>query len=305
MASRSPTRDVRGILLLDKPAGLSSNQALQRAKRLFQAAKAGHTGSLDPLATGMLPIGFGAATRVCSYLLDAPKRYAVTAELGVATDTADAQGTVIERRDGPPVEADALIRALAQLHGEIEQVPPMYSALKRSGVPLYRLARRGVEVPREARRVTIHSIELDDYRWPDVSFTVSCSKGTYVRTLVTDLAAALCTVGHVRALRRLAVEPFPEDGLRTLETLEAVVRDGGLAALDATLLPADSALPHWPKIVLDEARALRLVHGQSVAAEPGWPGGWACVYARSGELLALGEIGPDRKLSPRRVLAAE
>jgi tRNA pseudouridine55 synthase len=305
MVNKRPTRDVRGLLLLDKPRGMSSNGALQHAKRLFQAAKAGHTGSLDPLATGMLPICFGAATKLSGYLLDAPKTYAVTAELGAATNTGDAEGDIVQR-DAVPARDDAQVRtALAALEGEIEQVPPMHSALKRNGVPLYRLARRGVEVPRAARAVTVHSIRLDSYHWPELRFTVSCSKGTYVRTLVTDLAAALGTLGHVRELRRLSVATFREEQMRTFEALEALLREDGLAALDTALMPLDSALGDWPKIVLDADRAARLLHGESVTADSDSACGWTRVYVASGELIALGEVLPDGRLAPRRVFGPQ
>src|SRR5690606_28398173 len=240
-------RDVRGILLLDKPAGLTSNQALQRAKRLYRAAKAGHTGSLDPLATGMLPICFGSATKLAAYLLDAAKTYSVTARLGIATDTADADGRVIGGDEGVQPDEASVRRALESFVGEIEQIPPMYSALKRDGQRRYDLARRGIVVDREPRRARIHEIALDDYACRLLRFTVKCSKGTYVRTLVTDIAKALGTLAHVAALRRLAVEPFAGREMVTLERLEQLAADGP-AALDALLLPAESALSGWPKV---------------------------------------------------------
>ena len=288
-------------MLLDKPLGLTSNQALQRTKRLFQAAKAGHTGSLDPLATGMLPICFGAATKLCGYLLDARKTYAVIAHLGTATTTGDAEGEVLGRDSGPPPREAQVIAALAAFAGELEQVPPMYSALKRDGVPLYRWARRGVEVPRAARRITIYSNKLSFYEWPELRFTVSCSKGTYVRTLVTDLATALGTLGHVSGLRRLSVEPYAEEQLRTWEQLEDCLRGGGLDALDRELLPADSALSSWPRVVLAREPADRLMHGQSVLADPAWPCGRVRVYVEPSEFLAIGEVTAARELVPRRV----
>jgi tRNA pseudouridine55 synthase len=300
-ASRSRGRDVQGLLLLDKPRGFTSNQALQHLKRLFQASKAGHTGSLDPLATGMLPVCLGAATKVCGYLLDARKTYTVTAELGVATTTGDAEGDVVDQPSGTrPTEAD-VVAALAQFRGEREQIPPMHSALKRSGVPLYRLARRGIEVHREPRRINVYALDLVSYRWPELALRLICSKGTYVRTLVTDLAATLATVGHVRELRRLSVEPYAEEELRTFELLESRLAEGGLEALDRELKPVDSALPDWPRIMLDDERAERLLHGQSVAADPDWAGGRTRVYRRSLQFLALADVTADRQLIPRRV----
>jgi tRNA pseudouridine55 synthase len=298
---RSRARDVDGLVLLDKPRGVTSNRALQRVKRLFQAAKAGHTGSLDPLATGMLPICFGAATKLARYLLDAPKTYRVRAQLGVATDTGDAEGSIVEERAAPRPNEVEIAQALATFIGEIEQVPPMYSALKQGGVPLYRLARRGIEVPRKARKVAIHSIALEAYRWPDLELTVACSKGTYIRTLVTDIAATLGTVAHVAALRRLTLGPFSERELRTLEELEARAADGGLAALDAELLPLDSVLIAWPRVVLDPKLAERLMHGQAVPADPAWPRGTARVYAAPMQFVAIAEITPENEVVPKRV----
>jgi tRNA pseudouridine55 synthase len=294
-------RDVRGVLLLDKPRGVTSNRALQQAKRLFQAEKAGHTGSLDPLATGMLPICFGAATRIAGFLLDARKTYRVLAELGAATATGDADGVIVERRAAPVRTTEQVASAIAQLTGVIEQVPPMYSALKREGIPLYRLARRGVEVPRAPRRVTIHWLTLERLEWPAIELTVGCSKGTYIRTLVTDLAAALGTVGYVRELRRVGVEPFRSDAMWTFDALEAALRAGGQAALDAALAPIDAALPDWPRVVLDAAAADRLLHGQAVAVAHDTPTGWTLVYGPSGMLIALGEVMASQVLAPRRV----
>ncbi|HUQ50783.1 MAG TPA: tRNA pseudouridine(55) synthase TruB, partial [Gammaproteobacteria bacterium] len=265
-ATRSPSRDVFGLLLLDKPAGLSSNRALQRAKRLFGAAKAGHTGSLDPLATGMLPIFFGAATRLASHMLEASKTYRVTARLGIATATGDAEGATTEDRSQAPAPDAATLSAIAgRFVGELEQVPPMYSALKRDGVPLYRLARAGVEVERAPRRIVIDELVIERYRWPELDFRVRCSKGTYVRTLVEDLAKAAGTVGHVAALRRVAVDPFDGHALQTFEALEAAAM-GGSGALDALLLPADAALPGWPSASIEAAEVGRLTQGQAVQA---------------------------------------
>ena len=294
-------RDVRGILLLDKPRGLTSNRALQRVKRLYAAAKAGHTGSLDPLATGMLPICFGAATRLGGFLLDAQKTYRVTARFGVATDTADADGAATERRDDPQPDSPTVEAALARFSGEIAQVPPMYSALKHEGRRLYELARSGVVVDREPRRVTIFELRLERYRWPDAELYVRCSKGTYVRSLVVDLAAALGTVGHVAELRRIGVEPFGGEPMVTLDELDALAASGGTAALDALLLPPERALQGWPEVLLSGEAAERLAHGQTVAADPGWPHGRVKVFREPRELLAIGEITPDRRLAPHRV----
>jgi tRNA pseudouridine55 synthase len=294
-------RDVRGVLLLDKPRGITSNHALQRVKRLYDAAKAGHTGSLDPLATGMLPICFGVATRLGGFLLAARKSYRVTACLGIATDTADADGVVTDRREAPIPTESAVRAAVASFVGESMQVPPMYSALKRDGVPLYRLARRGVTVEREARPVTIDSVTFERYAWPELEFSLCCSKGTYVRTLVVDVAAALGTLGHVRALRRTAVDPFTAEQMRSLDVLEELAAKDDRDALDRLLLPADSALPDWPAVVLGPDAAERLSHGQAVAADPAWPRGHTRVYREPRDLLAIAEVTSDGRLVPERV----
>jgi tRNA pseudouridine55 synthase len=301
--ARPPSRDLFGLLLLDKPAGLSSNQALQRVRRLYQADKAGHGGSLDPLATGMLPIFFGAATRLAGHLLDARKVYRVTAKLGVATSTGDAEGEVTVDRSGeePPTRS-AVDLALEGFRGEIEQVPPMYSALKRGGVPLYRLARAGREVERAPRRVVIEGIELESYQWPALTLRLRCSKGTYVRTLVEDLAKAVGSVGHVATLRRLGVEPFLDREMHSWPVLEAVSRQG-LAALDERLLRPDTAVPSWPAVTLDEDAAHRLCRGQAVATSPSVGPGAVRIYDPTGRFIAIGTVAAPGRLSPDRVFA--
>ena len=299
--ARPPSRDVFGLLLLDKPAGLSSNRALQRAKRLFAAAKAGHAGSLDPLATGMLPIFFGAATRLAGFMLDAHKTYRVTASLGAATATGDAEGAITEvHSPGAPPDRAAMDAAAAAFIGETLQVPPMYSALKRGGVPLYRLARAGVEVDRAPRRVRIDALTVERYAWPELTLHVRCSKGTYVRTLVEDIARAAGTIGHVASLRRLSVEPFEEGVMHPLDRLEAAAVDGA-AALDRLLLPADAALVGWPAVRVPAADAARLAHGQAVAAGAGLPNGRVKVLSEAGELIAIGLVTAERTLAPTRV----
>ncbi|HEX7236040.1 MAG TPA: tRNA pseudouridine(55) synthase TruB [Gammaproteobacteria bacterium] len=299
--SRPPSRDVFGLLLLDKPSGMSSNRALQRAKRLFAAAKAGHAGSLDPLATGMLPVFFGAATRIAAFMLEARKTYRVTAKLGIATTTGDAEGEIIEERAGAvPPAPDAIAAAVGRFVGEIEQVPPMYSALKRGGVPLYRLAREGMEVERSPRRVLIEALTVERYEWPELTLHVRCSKGTYVRTLVEDIARAAGTVGHVAALRRLTVSPFTEEGMRTLAEIEAAAA-AGFASLDRLLLSPEAALEGWPSARLGPAEAGKIAHGQAVAADPALPCGHVKVYADSGRLIAIGLVTAERMLAPSRV----
>lgn len=290
-----------GLLLLDKPAGLSSNRALQRVKRLFAAAKAGHAGSLDPLATGMLPIFFGSATRLAGYMLEARKNYRVTATLGIATATGDAEGAITEDRshEAPPDSA-VIATTVAGFVGEREQVPPMYSALKRDGVPLYRLARAGVEVERQPRRVVIEELTLDRYEWPVLKLTVRCSKGTYIRTLVEDIAKAAGTVGHVTHLRRLAVDPFDAHGMHSLDALETAAAEGP-QALDRFLLPPDAALEGWASAHVPPADAARLTQGQAVPANTGLPLGLVKVYAQSGTFIAIATATSDGRLAPERV----
>jgi tRNA pseudouridine55 synthase len=303
-SARPRGRDIVGLLLLDKPRGLSSNHALQRVKRLYQAAKAGHTGSLDPLATGMLPICFGSATRLSGLLLDARKVYRVTAALGISTTTGDAEGEVLVNRSTEPAPSAARVtEALLGFIGAIDQVPPMYSALKRDGVPLYRLARQGVEVPRESRRVVIEELTLEAYQWPELTLVVRCSKGTYIRTLMEDIAVALGTVGHVAALRRLIVEPFAEAEMHSLDELEALELPaaGGTPALDRLLLPAARALHGWASVHVPRAAALRLGQGQALPAEPAWPMGPVAVYAEPNDFVAIAEVTPDGRLLPKRV----
>ena len=287
-------------MLLDKPCGLTSNAALQQVKRLFSARKAGHTGSLDPLASGMLPLCFGQATKLSAYLLDADKSYRVTARFGARTDTADADGEIVERSDVTTVERETLVAAIAGLRGAIMQVPPMYSALKKDGKRLYELAREGVEVERQARPVTIHEFELESFDPVEPVLRVRCSKGTYVRTLVEDVAAAAGTLGHVAALRRLSVGPFPEAGLVTMDELVAAA-DAGPAALEPFLRPIDEAIADWPAIELNGDQAYYLLRGNPVhacgAAEPGL----VRVYGDGGLFLGVGEVLRDGRLAPKRL----
>ena len=298
---RPPKRDVHGVLLLDKPVGRTSNDALQKAKRLFAAKKAGHTGSLDPLASGMLPLCFGEATKVSGFLLDADKYYAVTCKLGARTATADAEGAVVETKPVPRLDAGLIAKALDRFRGEIRQVPPMYSALRHQGQRLYDLAREGIEVPREPRAVTIHELLLKGQSADTLDLEVRCSKGTYIRTLVEDLAEALGTCAHVTVLRRLAVGPFGLGStMHGLAELEQVAQ-GGPAALDALLLPVDSAVAHWPKAELAGDAAWYFAKGQPVFV-PGAPtAGRLRVYSAR-RFLGVGEIQSDGRLAPKRLL---
>ncbi|MEP7314841.1 MAG: tRNA pseudouridine(55) synthase TruB [Pseudomonadota bacterium] len=287
-----------GILLLDKPQGLSSNAALQRVRHAFGKVKAGHTGSLDPLATGMLPICLGEATKVAGDLIEGRKAYVFDLRLGERTATGDREGEVVERLD-VPVNAAELLREAAVAHsGAGRQIPPMYSALKRDGQPLYKLARQGIEVPRESRAIQIDSLVLVLSHGVDSSWRVICSKGTYVRTLAEDIARSIGCCGHLVRLRREWVEPFA--GL-ALQTLDAVLTD----PMAATLLPADAALPQLAAVSLDEDAVLRLQRGQQqgldAAQLAGAPEGRVRVYARGGVFLGVGEIMAGGVLQPRRL----
>lgn len=294
-------RDINGFLLLDKPGGLTSNRALQKAKRLFEARKAGHTGSLDPLATGMLPICFGAATRVAQYVLAADKSYEVTALLGARTDTDDADGAVIEEREVPAMTEEALDPVLAGFIGASTQTPPMYSAIKHEGKRLYQLARQGRVVARKERPITLHALELISLAPPELRLRIVCSKGTYVRTLVTDIAAALGTVGHVTGLRRLSVDPFAGERMRTLDELEALAH-GGREALDATLRPTDSVLVAWPKLMLDAEGLRRIKQGQTIRVGSVDTIGRHRIYSAAGEFIGVGEVNGAGDVAPRRIL---
>jgi tRNA pseudouridine55 synthase len=298
--TRPEKRPLTGIVLVDKPSGLTSNRVLQRVKRLFRAQKAGHTGTLDPMATGMLPICFGAATKVSGLMLGSSKRYRVTAKLGVATDTGDATGEVTGRHEGPPVTAEALETAAAGFVGPSLQVPPMYSAVKHEGRRLYELARQGKEVEREPREIKIYALDIERYAWPEVTFSVHCSKGTYVRTLVTDLATKLGTLAHVTALRRLAVDPFAESQMVSLESLEQAAEEG-LDSLDRWLLGADAALVDMPAVEVTEAECEALRHGQAIPAAAGTPEGPFRIYDADGRFVGLGGRSASGMLKPTRI----
>ncbi|HUP91960.1 MAG TPA: tRNA pseudouridine(55) synthase TruB [Solimonas sp.] len=295
-------REVSGILLYDKPLGLSSNQALQQVKRLFRADKAGHTGSLDPLATGMLPICFGAATRLCGYLLDSSKRYRAWVQLGARTATGDAEGEVIERSDPGLATRAALEAVLPRFVGPITQVPPMYSALKHEGERLYALARQGIEVERAARMVEIHELRVENFAGGAFELEVHCSKGTYIRTLAEDLARAAGQCAHLAGLRRLEVAPFHGRDMVGRERLQHAAGESE-PALDRLLLPAAAALAGWPQIAVDSDRARRLAHGQTVAPHAEAPQGRVAVLDEGGELLGIAESGADGRLVPRRWFA--
>lgn len=296
----APRRQVDGILLLDKPEGLSSNAALQRVRRAFNAAKAGHTGSLDPLASGLLPVCLGQATKASGLLLDADKTYDVTIALGERTATGDREGEIVERAAVPGLDPAGVRRIAAGFLGEQTQVPPMYSALKHEGERLYRLARKGVEVERAARRIVIHRLELLGIEGAQLRFEVRCSKGTYVRTLAEDIARALGTVGHVVRLRRLALGPFVASGMHELAQVEEAAGDE--QALDAMLLAPDAALVALPAVHLGAADQSRVLQGQPVFV-PGPGGSKVRIYGSDGRFLGVGQMTPEgRRLAPDRIM---
>jgi len=289
-----------GVVLLDKPVGLSSNVALQRVRRLFGAAKAGHTGSLDPLASGLLPICLGQATRFSGYLLDAAKRYRVTGCLGTRTSTGDVEGEVVENCQWSHLDRHMFAAALAGFRGRTAQVPPMYSALKQGGERLYRKARRGEVVEREPREIQIYGLELLEWAPPSFSLVVACSKGTYVRTLVEDIARAARSCAHVTALRRDVAGPYSGDHMYTLEALEERAEQGQEQLLEV-VLPADSALQALPAVALEPGDAARLVQGQLVDLPGGGEPGLVRVYGGGG-FLGVGERTADGGLRAKRLL---
>lgn len=293
-------RAVDGIVLLDKPASLTSTQALQRVRRHLQAEKAGHAGTLDPMATGMLPLCFGQATKACGALLGRRKAYRATVRLGTATDTGDAEGLPVAVEPVPDFDTAALETALDALRGPRLQVPPMYSALKRDGRPLYELARRGVEVEREARPVTIETLVATGVSPAAIEIEVTCSKGTYIRVLAEEIAARLGTRGHLVELRRLWVEPFEAAAMVTLEQVEAT------PAADPTgipwLAPVDSAFPDLPMVALDAQQALYLCQGRTLEPPAGLPAADQYrAYGPAGRFLGLVEAGPDGRLQVQRL----
>ncbi len=297
-------RGVTGILLLDKPLELTSNDALQRVKRAYQAAKAGHTGSLDPLATGLLPCCLGEATKFSAFLLDADKRYRVRVRLGVTTTTADAEGEVTATR---PVEGidESLIRdALSGFVGTIDQLPPMHSAVKHQGQRLYKLARQGLEVERTPRQVQIFALDLLAVELPEIEIDVHCSKGTYVRTLAEDIGRVLGCGGHVSGLRRTAVGPYVESSMPFvgLDWVESRAAEGDLQSLDAALLPLDSALGHWPSVRLSADAAFYLQQGQAVLIPRAPTEGLVRLYDPSNRFVGVGSILEDGRVQPKRLI---
>ncbi len=290
-----------GILLLDKPIGESSNHALQAVKRLFGARKAGHTGSLDPLASGLLPICFGQATKMSAFLLEAGKRYRVRCRFGIGTTTGDSEGEVTGTREPAGLDRDRLLLTLQEFRGEVLQVPPMYSAVRHKGERLYKLARAGVEVEREARPVSIYSLSLVAVEGDFAELDVQCSKGTYVRTLVEDIAEKMGTLAHVVALRRTAVGPYHAEDMVAMATLTALADAGDLAALDALLRPVDSAVCDRPELRLSRDCAYYLSRGQPVSVPKAPAQGEVRLYGANSSFLGIGEVLDDGRVAPRRL----
>ena len=293
-------RDVDGILLLDKPTGISSNKALQNTRFLFKANKAGHTGSLDPLASGMLPICFGEATKFSNYLLDASKSYRALCQLGKTTTTGDAEGEITSES---PVQVDAqdIQRAISRFIGKVDQIPPMYSAIKHKGQRLYKLARKGEEVERSPRQIEIYSLELIDFSDNSIEIDVHCSKGTYIRTLAEDIGKALGCGAFVARLERTGVQPFWENDCYSLDALRAI-SEQGMDSLDRCLLPVNSALVHLPELIVDPLAADYLKQGQGVRINQAPLSGMLSLITENGHFIGIGEVDSDGSILPKRLM---
>jgi len=297
-------RNVSGIILLDKPLGFTSNAALQKVRWLLNAEKAGHTGSLDPLASGVLPLCFGEATKFSQYLLDSDKGYETVMQLGQTSTTGDAEGEILQTRDVTVGRAD-IEAVLPQFRGQISQIPPMYSALKRDGQPLYKLARAGEVVEREPRSVTIARLELLECEGTRVRLSVGCSKGTYIRTLVEDIGEVLRCGAYVAELRRTQAGPFELAQTVTLEELEQAHAEGGNEALDRFLMPSDSGLQDWPLLQFSEHSAFYWLHGQPVRSPDAPKFGMVRVQDHNGRFIGIGEVSEDGRIAPRRLIRSE
>lgn len=302
MARRRRGLPIDGVLLLDKPEGMSSNYALQKARRLYQAQKAGHTGTLDPMATGLLPVCFGEATKFSSHLLEADKVYRARIKFGQVTDTGDAEGTVIREREIPEIAQAELDAVLDRFRGEIDQVPPMYSALKHQGRPLYELARQGIEIERAVRRVTIYNMALLARHSDGIEIEVAVSKGTYIRSLAEDIGEALGCGAHLTALRRLKTGPFTGDDMLDFERLEALADQ---QAREGVLLPVDILLDHLPRLDITAEMARMILRGQQAETTTGSleVDSLARVY-QDQQLLGLVRIAAEGVIAPRRLLSS-
>lgn len=300
-SSKRNRRQISGIVLLDKGQGLSSNAALQEVKHLYEAAKAGHTGSLDPLATGVLPLCLGEATKVSQFLLDSDKAYRARIKLGVRTDSGDRDGNIVSQADASGISEREIKHELERLMGVIQQVPPMHSAIKRDGVPLYKLARKGIEVEREAREVKIYDIGLLRTEVDEIEIKVSCSKGTYIRTLADDLGERLGCGAHISGLRRTQAGAFLEPQCVTVETLKQIKEAEGLVGLDRILVPMDRAVEQLPAVRLPRIAADSVQHGQSVLVRHLPAEGLVRLYEEE-QFIGIGVINDDGKVAPRRLV---
>ena len=299
---RKRGRDIHGVFLLDKPQGMSSNDIMQKVKRIFQANKAGHTGALDPLATGMLPICLGEATKFSQFLLDADKRYLVTAKLGERTDTSDAEGQIVETRD-VKVKTPEILTALEQFRGDILQVPTMFSALKHNGKPLYEYARQGITVEREARPITIFELNFIEYNAPYLTLEVHCSKGTYIRTLVDDLGEVLGCGAHVTMLRRTAVADYPTEKMLDWHALQILAEQQDLALLDALLSPMDTAVAKLPALILNESQTQGIGFGQRIKFDnPNRLQGQVRLFSHENRFLGVAVIDENNVIRPQRLV---
>jgi len=302
---RKRGRNIHGVFLLDKPQGMSSNDIMQKVKRIFQANKAGHTGALDPLATGMLPICLGEATKFSQFLLDADKRYLVTAKLGERTDTSDAEGQIVETRE-VKVKTPEILTALEQFRGDILQVPTMFSALKHNGKPLYEYARQGITVEREARPITIFELNFIEYNAPYLTLEVHCSKGTYIRTLVDDLGEVLGCGAHVTMLRRTAVADYPTEKMLDWNALQSLAAQQDLSLLDALLLPMDTAVAKLPILTLNESQTQGIGFGQRVKFDnPNSLQGQVRLFSHENRFLGVALIDENNVIRPQRLVVYE
>ncbi|MFK3619009.1 tRNA pseudouridine(55) synthase TruB [Pasteurella multocida] len=299
---RKRGRDIDGVFLLDKPQGMSSNDIMQKVKRVFQANKAGHTGALDPLATGMLPICLGEATKFSQFLLDADKRYQVTAKLGERTDTSDAEGQVVETRD-VRVDVQDILAALPHFRGDLMQIPTMFSALKHQGKPLYEYARAGITVEREARPITIFDLQFIAYDAPYLTLEVHCSKGTYIRTLVDDLGEYLGCGAHVTVLRRTSVANYPVEAMMDWDTLQVLAAQQDLALLDQHLLPTDSAVSVLPALHLNQEQSKAISFGQRVKFDnPTQLTGQIRLFSDTQQFLGVALVDEHNVIRPQRLM---
>jgi len=298
MSKKGSYQNINGLLLLDKPAGISSNQALQKVKKIFNAKKAGHTGSLDPIATGMLPICFGETTKVAHFLLNNDKGYLVTAKFGVSTTTGDREGEILETKSTSKLSQEIIISALKSFEGQYYQTAPLYSALKYEGRPLYYYARKGIEVPRRTRRIEIYSIKFESFENDTLKFHVMCSKGTYIRSLVEDVAKKIDSLAHIQELRRTHFAWFKEADMFSLENIE----NDNNKTIEDKLLPSDEVLKEYDSVYLDKDAANDIKYGRRVSFDSIPSTKIVRIYDEKNELLAIGEVVDEENyLQPKRV----